>query len=308
MIPSEDSFQLTLRSKNRLGMLLSFTFVGVILYQLITLQRTNHGELGMLLRGNVFDYVQRLLGYYVLFELISVFIFHKLTEWYFTLPWFHRFTPSFKNTLLLQLKFLPLILGSIFVFGPITNGIRYLVLHYLQYSLVEYFPEYFFTGQMFINYLLPFLIFGYGLLNINLFLDYNDWQQKRLQKPALSPTENAYLAHIEASDEQGETILSVKEVLWFEVENKNYFAYTQGKTYQIRKTLAELETDLNPERFFRINRAVMVNLAFVKNYSYWENDKYIVRMTDDKTEFVIQRLRLKDLKQRLTVSQQLPKE
>ena len=37
----------------------------------------------------------------------------------------------------------------------------------------------------------------------------------------------------------------------------------------------------------------------MKNYSYWENDKYIVRMTDNKTEFIMQRTRLKGLKERL---------
>jgi two-component system, LytTR family, response regulator len=297
MILPEEGFQLQLRSQNRVGMILGFTFTGVFLFQLVTLQRSNHGELGMLADGQVVPYLKRLLGYYVLFELISVFIFHQLAQWYFGLRWFHWFRPTLRNALWLQLKFLPLILGAIVVFGPITNGVRYLAVYYPHYAWETYFPEFFLTTQMYINYLLPYLIFGYGLLNINLFLGYNDWQQQRFERPAAAPA--LTVATIEASDDQGDTILALREVLWFEVENKSYFAYTQGKTYQIRKTLAELEAELPAQHFFRVNRSVLVNLAFVKNYSYWENDKYILRLTDDKTEFVIQRTRLKDLKQRL---------
>lgn len=289
---------LTFRSKNRLFVILLMTIVGVIIFQFITLQRENQGELGQLFRGDVLGYIKRLLGYYVLFELISVLIFHKLAEWFFRLKYNRSLRPILRDVLVLQLKFLPLVLGSICVFGPITNGLRYLATEYPHYSWEVYFPEYFFTPQMFINYLLPFLIFGYGLLNINLFLDYHDWQKEQWLPPKTSE-EVTHLTQLEGTDEQGETILAVKDVLWFEVENKSYFAYTQGKTYQIRKTLSELEAELNPTQFFRVNRAVIVNLAFVKNYSYWENDKYIVRLTDDKTEFVIQRLRLKELKQKL---------
>jgi DNA-binding LytR/AlgR family response regulator len=83
------------------------------------------------------------------------------------------------------------------------------------------------------------------------------------------------------------------------VEEKNYRAYTLGKTYDIRKTLAELEAELDPAQFFRVNRAVVINLRFFKNYSFWENDKYIIRLSDDKTKFVIQRARLRELRARL---------
>jgi len=155
---------------------------------------------------------------------------------------------------------------------------------------------------MFNNYFLPFLIFGYGFLNLNLFLDYNDWQKQRFGATAIPPIESETvmgLTQLEASDAEGETLLPVRDVLYVEVEQKAYFAYTLGRTYSIRKTLTELEAELNPQQFYRVNRSVIVNVAFVKNYSYWENDKYILRLTDGKTEFIMQRVRLKGLKERL---------
>jgi hypothetical protein len=297
---SADEIPLTLRLANGWRWLL-YTFVGVLLYQISTLQRPGYGELRPLLEGRALDYLRDLLGYYFLFELVSVFIFLRLTRWWARQFGVRRLKPTLRAWALYQLRYLPLVLGAIVVFGPITNALRYLVVHYPDYAWATYFPEYFFTARMYVNYLLPFLIFGYIFLNINLFLDYNDWQKARFERLAAPQNDarNHFLKTVEARDEQGETLLDVRNVLWFEVEEKNYRAYTLGKTYDIRKTLAELEAELDPAQFFRVNRAVVINLRFFKNYSFWENDKYILRLSDDKTEFVIQRARLRELRARL---------
>ena len=153
---------------------------------------------------------------------------------------------------------------------------------------------------LYINYLLPFLVFGYVIFNVNLFLDYHGRQKARFEKlqHAESP-ENTFTKTIEARDDEGEMLLSAQEVWCFEVEGKSYRVYNQGKTHQIRKTLGELEAELDPETFFQVNRGVIVNLNFVKNYSFWENDKYMLQLQDDETEFVMQRTRLKELRARL---------
>lgn len=108
-----------------------------------------------------------------------------------------------------------------------------------------------------------------------------------------------YSNKIEVKDEEGDTFLDLESVMWFEVDEKKYFAFTKGKTYELRKTLNELDETLHPAKFFRVNRSAIINLSFFKNYSYWEHDKYLIRMKDDKTEFVIQRTKLKELKKRI---------
>ena len=298
---------LTFRIRRQWRLFLLTTLVGIFMYQFTTLQRGDGGEFASLTRGNLLHYLKTLVGYYYLFELVSVFIFVRLTVWYVRLVQPAPLEASIKAVLWYELKFLPLVMLAIPVFGPVTNTLRYLAVFYPGYSWATYFPEYFFTGQMFNNYFVPFLVFGYGFLNLNLFLDYNDWQRQRLESLAQSapsfapPTEPEAtgLTQLEASDAEGETLLPVGDVLYFEVEQKTYVAYTLGRTYIIRKTLTELEAELNPQQFYRVNRSVIVNLAFVKNFSYWENDKYILRLTDNKTEFVMQRTRLKGLKERM---------
>ena len=277
-----------------------FTLLGVLLYQFFTLQRPGFGELGPLFRGQIWAYLRALFGYYVLFELVSVYIFLRLATRYVRWVGMDRIELSLAGVLRHQLWFLPFVLGVIAVFGPVTNGLRYLAVFYPDYAWATYFPEYVFTARMYVNYLLPFLIFGYSILNINLFLDYNDWQRARFARLTQgADVAGNFLKTLEARDDEGETLLAVGDVLWFEVEGKSYQAFTAGKTYNIRKTLSELETELDPAQFFRVNRAVIINLAHLKNYSFWENDKYILRLSDDKTTFVMQRMRLKELRRRL---------
>lgn len=274
---------------------------GILLFQLMTLYRHNGSEFSALLRGDIGHYFKTLFGYYLLFELVSVFIFMQVAYYYIQIFRMTYLAPTLKGVLLYELNFLPCVLTAIVIFGPITNGLRYLVVFYPDYSWTSYFPEYFFTARMFGNYLLPFLIFGYIYLNVNLFLNYNEWQKTQLPSPPYPIDTPSYLTTLDAWFEQGETILSVNDVVYFEVEQKNYFAYTKGRTYNIKKNLSELEAELNPRQFFRVNRSVIVNLHFLKNYSYWENDKYIVRLSDGKTEFIMQRPRVKELKERLSV-------
>ena len=304
------------RSPRRWPLLLGLTLGAVLLFQLITLQRSNGGEMGPLLRGDVGAYLRQFLGYYVLFELVSVAIFLGCAGWYFRrfMPRVLRPTPG--AVLRYELRFLPAVLGSILVLGPATNTLRYLVIKYPDYHWAAYFPEWFFTGQMFANYLLPLLLLGYGLLNANLLLDFYRWQQPALApnaptgpaatNPAAAATGPAAepllgLQCLTVFDAEGETVLPVRELRYVEVAaRKQYRAHDrQGRAYDLRLTLAELEAALDPRLFFRLNRSVMVNLACVRNYSYWENDKYIVRLDDGRAEFVMARARLTELRARL---------
>lgn len=291
----------TFRIPKNWKLILAITMGGILLFQLMTLYRHNGSEFSALLRGDIGHYFKTLFGYYLLFELVSVFIFMQVAYYYIQIFRMTYLAPTLKGVLLYELNFLPCVLSAIVIFGPITNGLRYLVVFYPDYSWTSYFPEYFFTARMFGNYLLPFLIFGYIYLNVNLFLNYNEWQKTQLPSPPYPIDTPSYLTTLDAWFEQGETILSVNDVVYFEVEQKNYFAYTKGRTYNIKKNLSELEAELNPRQFFRVNRSVIVNLHFLKNYSYWENDKYIVRLSDGKTEFIMQRPRVKELKERLSV-------
>lgn len=274
--------------------------MGVGLFWSITLFNDYRSGASSLFQGGIGNYLKETLFFNALFEVVSFLIFMQVAPRYLHLFRITHIKLNLKSVLIYELLFLPCILGSIIIFSPLTNGIRYLFLFYPYYSWETYFPTYFFQQNMFLTYLNVLLPFGYIYLNSNLLLDYNEWKYKNLQHTG-TPDQPMplYIKAIEAWDDLGETILSLQDIIYIEVESNNYFAYTKGRTYNIRKNLSELEAELNPQQFYRINRSVILNLSFLKTYTFLKNDKYIVRLNDSKTEFVMQRARIKELKKRL---------
>lgn len=194
---------------------------------------------------------------------------------------------------------LPLFLISILIFGPVTNFFRYLFLMYPNHGWASYFPEFFMSFSMYFNYLFPILIWGYLLINIDLLVSYVSRPQDFLTTEINNVTgpENSFLQVIDGANNQGNALLVITDIIWFEVEKKNYYAYKSEGKFNIKKTLAELEQELNSKNFFRINRSQIINVSQVRNYSYWEFEKYIIRLTGAPgLEFVITRKRLKELK------------
>jgi two-component system LytT family response regulator len=71
---------------------------------------------------------------------------------------------------------------------------------------------------------------------------------------------------------------------------------TAGQIYTVTTTLEQLEQLLAATVFFRVNRSTIIAVHNILNYSFWENEKYILR-TKTNEEFIIARDRLRKLKQ-----------
>ncbi|WP_028889008.1 LytTR family DNA-binding domain-containing protein [Tenacibaculum ovolyticum] len=93
----------------------------------------------------------------------------------------------------------------------------------------------------------------------------------------------------------GNIPILVNEIIWFEKVDRNYFVNSKDAVFKIDYNLAELDQMLSEKYFFRINRAVIVNIAMVKNITRWENEKYIVELTNKK-DFVVTRKRVVELR------------
>ncbi|WP_152762228.1 LytTR family DNA-binding domain-containing protein [Salmonirosea aquatica] len=105
---------------------------------------------------------------------------------------------------------------------------------------------------------------------------------------------------IEAKTATGDTILNVNDCYLFETEDGSYYVHhSQGKL-TISKSLAELENELDPDRFFRGNRNFILNLNYFDSYTYWEKGKYILHSKQlPKKELVMPRARMQTLKESL---------
>lgn len=128
------------------------------------------------------------------------------------------------------------------------------------------------------------------------------------QKDAHPETSETTLQHLEVINGEGIKLLPLNNIWWFQKEGKNYHAFTETGNYRVRQNITELEQALPRSRFFRINRAVIINTEQMSNYSFWENHKYIIRMKDTKkSEFVISRNRLREMKEAFQVIEGIEK-
>ncbi|SEB38206.1 DNA-binding response regulator, LytR/AlgR family [Tenacibaculum sp. MAR_2009_124] len=104
---------------------------------------------------------------------------------------------------------------------------------------------------------------------------------------------------IEVKSSIGEKSFSVNEMIWFEKKGRNYFANSKDAAIQVEFNLSELEEMLSKKHFFRINRAVIINITEVEEITRWENEKYIVKLANNQ-KFVGTRKRIVELKKLIT--------
>jgi DNA-binding LytR/AlgR family response regulator len=90
-----------------------------------------------------------------------------------------------------------------------------------------------------------------------------------------------YLTRLAVRDYEGCRIrvLDVGEVDWIGVEEEQVIVHVGDEAYPIRRTLAELEARLDPARFFRAHRSIIVNLDRVKEVIPWFKGSHKLRLT-----------------------------
>ncbi len=77
--------------------------------------------------------------------------------------------------------------------------------------------------------------------------------------------------------------LKVSEISCFAKEDRHVKAcLPDGESFLMQESIAEIETSVNPETFFRINRQYVVNINFVKKISFFFGGKLHLRITGCK--------------------------
>ncbi|MCB0277978.1 MAG: response regulator transcription factor [Calditrichaeota bacterium] len=70
--------------------------------------------------------------------------------------------------------------------------------------------------------------------------------------------------------------LQVQDVIYFEAYGNYLRVHLENENHLHRQTMNELESQLDPKRFVRIHRSLMVNRAFIKQIKYVKNNEYHV--------------------------------
>jgi len=92
--------------------------------------------------------------------------------------------------------------------------------------------------------------------------------------------------------------LPVAEVDWIEAADYYASLHVGGKTHLLRRSMNELESDLDPAQFSRIHRSTIVNLARVRELRFDSEAEYELVLADG-TKLRLSRRYRKDLQARL---------
>jgi two-component system LytT family response regulator len=94
--------------------------------------------------------------------------------------------------------------------------------------------------------------------------------------------------------------LDLDRVTHFYAEDKLTFAVSDGKSYCVDHTIADLEQKLNPGKFIRIHRSTVVNLAWIREVALLPGGALSVRLKDGKgTELTVARDRAQGFRARV---------
>jgi len=116
----------------------------------------------------------------------------------------------------------------------------------------------------------------------------------------LEETRKACITQVPVHSGRRILLLPVEDIRWFGVEHRLVYAHTGERAYMTNATLRELETRLDPDAFFRVHKASLVNLRHVKEIVPWFGGRYKLVMRDHAgSEVAVSRSQARALRARL---------
>jgi two-component system, LytTR family, response regulator len=121
---------------------------------------------------------------------------------------------------------------------------------------------------------------------------------RAIDKIALAKTKQAAPERLVIKNAGHVAFLNVSEIDWIEAADYYACLHVGARTHMLRRSIAELEQDLDPARFCRIHRSTIVNLNRVRGLTLSTDGDYEVEL-EDKTRLRLSRSYRKQLQSRL---------
>jgi two-component system LytT family response regulator len=96
------------------------------------------------------------------------------------------------------------------------------------------------------------------------------------QKIARSKDQPKRLEYLTVKSAGQVTFVSLASIDWIEAADYYVGLHVGPKTHLLRRTIAELEQDLDPNMFFRVHRSTIVNLNRIRGLKLNEDGEYTV--------------------------------
>ena len=112
----------------------------------------------------------------------------------------------------------------------------------------------------------------------------------------------AFLDHLASKARDRVQLIPIEEVTHLVARHRATYAVTAAGEHMLDMTLLELERRLDPARFFRIHRAMLVNLGWIAELRADEDGRLMICLKGaPRVELTVSRDRVRALKERLGV-------
>ena len=124
-------------------------------------------------------------------------------------------------------------------------------------------------------------------------LNFND-----IKRLLTNPLDKDYKKRFSVRVGQHLKLIATEQIECFYSENKGTYLYNvDGRNYLLDTSLEQLESELDPQMFFRINRKFFVNINAIKDMVSYTNSRLQIKLNSyDQQEVIVARERVKDFK------------
>lgn len=124
-------------------------------------------------------------------------------------------------------------------------------------------------------------------------LDFDD-----IKKLLVNPIDRVYKKRFSIKVGQHLKLINIDDIECFYSENKGTYAHTkEGRNYLLDSTLDQLEDELEPQTFFRINRKFFVNINAIRDMVSYTNSRLQIKLQSyNEQDVIVARERVKDFK------------
>jgi|TARA_B110000967_G_C18805633_1_gene520869 two-component system response regulator LytT len=121
---------------------------------------------------------------------------------------------------------------------------------------------------------------------------------EQIQKLLVNPLDRDFKERFTVKIGQHLKIIPIEDIECFYSENKGTYIFTSDKReYLIDMTLEQLDTMLNPTKFFRVSRKFFVNINQIKDIISYTNSRLKIILNNfSEHEIIVSREKVKDFK------------
>lgn len=121
---------------------------------------------------------------------------------------------------------------------------------------------------------------------------------REIQKLLGNPFDREYKKRFTSQIGSRIKVISIDDIECFYSENKGTYAHTfESRNYLLNTTLDQLESELSPEQFFRINRKFIIRFNAIKDIISYSNSRLKIILNGyNENELIVARERVKDFR------------